>query len=145
MIIKKENITDIKDVYIHDFELTDFNFNFYMEKLSINLLSGWPECKDVEIIFKGVILLYFQNVDFRYEEYRKTTHGIYNDDNMTYYKKLIDEFRKNESSVHNSNEVNYNNDIPKKLNDNVMELIIQLFTGGEIRILCNEIIVNDIS
>lgn len=146
MKINKKNEDDIKKVYVHDSILTDFNYNFYMEKLSINLLSTWEEHNDVELIFKGVIMVYFQNADFWSLAYGKSALDIYSDENLTYYKKLVEEYKeKAKDYVYTPSEAKNNTKLPDKFSDNVMEVGILMDTGGEIRILCNEIIVNEIA
>lgn len=146
MKINKKNEDDIKKVYVHDSILTDFNYNFYMEKLSINLLSTWEEHNDVELIFKGVIMVYFQNADFWSVAYGKSALDIYSDENLTYYKKLVEEYKeKAKDYVYTPSEAKNNTKLPDKFSDNVMEVGILMDTGGEIRILCNEIIVNEIA
>lgn len=146
MIINKNNEEKVNDIYIHDSILTDFNYNFYMEKLSINLLSTWEEHDDVELIFKGVIMVYFQNADFWSVAYGKSALDIYSDENLTYYKKLVEEYKeKAKDYVYTPSEAKNNTTLPDKFNDNVMEVGILMDTGGEIRILCKEIIVNEIA
>lgn len=136
MIINKENVNDVDKIYIHDAILTDFNYNFYMEKLSLNLLSTWNETPDFELIFKRVITLYFQNADFWGAEDNPYAHTIYYDEDLTYYNKLIEDYK---------NQFVNEKELPSKFNDDVMEIVIQMISGGEIRILCSEIIVNEYS
>lgn len=147
MKINKKNIEDIKMVYVHDAIMTDFNYNFSMEKLSLNLLSTWKDegKNDVELIFKKVIMVYFQNADFWGGFGGDEAHAIYCDNDMTYYKKLVEEYKeKSKDYVCTPSEAKDNTMLPDKFNDSVMEIVIQTHSGGEIRILCSEIIVNEI-
>lgn len=147
MIINKKNKEKVKDIYVHDSILTDFNYNFYMEKLSINLLSTWENESDVELIFKGVIMIYFQNADFWSTMDGNSALDIYIDDDLKYYKKLIEDYKEESKKIvamppfKGEDKI----ELPKKFNDNIMEVGILMDTGGEIRILCNEIIVNEMS
>lgn len=134
--INTKNKKDLKKIYIHDFVITDFNYNSGMEKLSINLLSSRKELKNIELIFNNLIFLQFQDCDFWLSSYYKCTDSINIDGNFTYYKKLLKEFKST-----GNKEDNY---YPDKFNKENMEIIITTLTGGEIRIICREIMINEI-
>lgn len=147
MIINKSNEENIKEIFVHDSIMTDFNYNFSLEKLSLNLISTWKDegVKDVELIFKGVVMVYFQNAGF-WGSGGDEAHAIYIDKDLPYYKKLVEEYNeKSKDYICTPSEDEDNTKLPDKFNDNVMEIAIQTHSGGEIRVLCNELVVIEIA
>lgn len=131
------NETEVKDLYVHDFILNCINYDCNMEKVSLDLLSTDKNLNNMVIIFKKVIFFSFQDCDFWLESYYKKLSDISVDVNKTYYKKLIDEYNK----PYNKRSDYY----PSKLCDENIEVVISTLTGGEIRIICSEMIVNELS
>lgn len=130
--INKENIKELENLYVHDFYVTDFNYNINLEKISINFISDRSEFKDIEIIFSNVVFFKYNNTYFLNND--KTANDLYFDKEYKCYKILENEY--NEFKKISGFDSLYLERLNK---DDLLDIVIQFISGNEFSILCKNI------
>ncbi len=133
MKINNKNINELKEINIHDFNIINLDYNLLLEKISMNIASNTYEKKDIELIFNNISFFSVQNAYFWEDNNRIDISDIWYSNDKREFKNLVEKF--------DSQNKNY---ISSKLKDNFLEICIQLLNGGEIIIVCEEIIINEI-
>ncbi len=133
MKINNKNINELKEINIHDFNIINLDYNLLLEKISMNIASNTYEKKDIELIFNNISFFSVQNAYFWEDNNRIDISDIWYSNDKREFKNLVEKF--------DSQNKNY---ISSKLKDNFLEIRIQLLNGGEIIIVCEEIIINEI-
>lgn len=135
MVINKENIQDIEDIYIHDFIMIDFNYNNLMGLLDINFLSNRKELMSKKFIFEDVIYVEYDNVNY-WSGDGVPFDCIGYDKDCTKFNTLVKK---------NSDNRKDDWSIPSKLEGDVLEVSFYNLSGGELRIICRSIIYSEIN
>lgn len=133
MKINNKNINELKEINIHDFNIINLDYNLLLEKISMNIASNTYEKKDIELIFNNISFFSVQNAYFWEDNNRIDISDIWYSNDKREFKNLVEKFDSQNK-----------NDISSKLKDNFLEIRIQLLNGGEIIIVCEEIIINEI-